>query len=255
MTNGYAFIKLPQKLVELIDECINPINSFFNNYQQTKKMYYRKPIFGYFNADHKESFRFLTGTRLQEHVLPNNFKSITNLIKLMDKLMLEITHILAPHIFPLLNNQQNIPLLGNNANNKWAMFDITKYYNNGTRLGQNCKEHIDPGLISLSIRSTTEGLQLKDQDGNWIKPPVDNNIGILWLGQAAVKINPKLKAGTHRVVNTLTPRIAMWYEVCTLEQEHTEIDTKKDIKVAKTMESVSGLSTSKTIGPIIKKLP
>ena len=157
MTRGYAFIRLPQILITLIDNCIDPINNFFNLSQQAKKMYFKKPIFGYFSVDHKESFRLLTGSRLKEHLLPKQFDHIIKLSKIMDEYMHKLVKIFEPYIFPNLSNyNHDIPLVNNNDDNKWAMFDITKYYNNNIRIDHNCKEHFDPGLLSMSIRSTSQ---------------------------------------------------------------------------------------------------
>lgn len=173
----------------------------------------------------------------------------------MDNIMYRIVTILKPYIFANKEITKNIPLL--KEDNRWGMFDVAKYNNN--HLEMKCKEHFDPGLLSLSLRSTQPGLQLKNEYGEWIDPPHDKNIAILWTGDAAVKINPLLKHGIHRVINKSNiqiPRIAIWYEICTFQQEHRELlndkinKNMKDIKyIPKKFESDTGIPFSKSMAP------
>jgi len=82
-------------------------------------------------------------------------------------------------------------------------------------------------FFQLVFLSTNEGLQLQDPKTNqWINGPINtidgqNDIGVIWLGEAAVKAskNP-MKAGIHRVIypRKTSPRLTMWYEVCTVKQ-------------------------------------
>ena len=79
----------------------------------------------------------------------------------------------------------DLPLLRNpNHYDRFGMFDIVQYYNqkssnetNKTLIERydanvmnvnhmNCVPHYDPGLLSLSILSTVEGLQLLDPTSN-----------------------------------------------------------------------------------------
>ena len=251
---GYAFIILPDYLVKEIDDLLIVINEFFNKTQQYKNQFFKKPIFGYFGVGHKESFRIFTGTRMKEHMFPLTFDKLQDFVRYIDKIMYSIALLLSPYIFPNLMNKSkelDIPLF--NVNKTWGMFDVTKYYNDGTRKELNCLEHYDPGLLSLSLRSTESGLQLKDEHGKWINAPTNKNIAILWTGKAAIQINPKLKPGIHRVINptigTLAnPRIAIWYEICTSYQEHKELLDDKT-KKASTFENISGIPMSKTLHP------
>lgn len=121
---------------------------------------------------------------------------------------------------------------------------MTKYYNNGSRKELNCEEHIDPGLLSLHLKSTQPGLQLKDEYGNWIDCLNNKDIAIIWTGDMACKINPEIHPGIHRVINIDNmPRIGMWYEICIKEQEHKElIDNKKP----KEFERKTGIPFSKS---------
>lgn len=265
MTRGYSFIRLPSNFVKLIDDCLPLIDSFFSKSVKCKNKFSKDPIFGYFGIDHKESFRLLTGSRLKEHKFPSDFNLVENLVKRTDIIMYRLSIILSSSLFPYFNHYiktLDIPFYSKNG---WAMFDIARYSNkhdknSAIRDGLNCKEHFDPGLLSLSLRSTQEGLQLKDEHGHWIKPPTDKNIAILWTGKAATIINPKLKPGVHRVssyTNNFTmfnkPRIALWHEICLAEQEHKELSLssinkkfKKTAHDAKIYEIKTGIPMTKS---------
>ncbi len=78
----------------------------------------------------------------------------------------------------------------------FGMLDIVSYFNdkngfepphNGQTTEEvNCVSHYDPGLLSISILSTYEGLQLKNMTNDeWIDGPLEPNIGVIWLGEAA----------------------------------------------------------------------
>ncbi len=245
---GYAFIRLSPELVNLIDPCVTIIEKFFSQHPDYKKKFVKEPVFGYFDVEHKESFRVLTGSRLNEQLYPDGFDKITNLIKIIDRILHSIILLSSPVLFPNILTEAeklDIPLL--KRNNPWGMFDFSKYYNDGKRTKLNCDEHYDPGLLSFSLRSTEPGLQLKNEFGKWIVPPTDKSIAIIWAGNAATIINPKIKHGIHRVVNPIKPgipRISMWHEVCVSAQEHTELLQKQKVGLTK-MQSDTGISSPK----------
>jgi isopenicillin N synthase-like dioxygenase len=248
---GYAYVKLSPEIVGQVDECVKNIEDFFKNEKEYKELYTKKPIFGYFDAKHKESFRLLTGKRLSEHKLPIKFEQINKMSNLSDKLMHRLCRMTTPYLFPDIDEklkQIDIPLF--RFNNYWGMFDITKYKNDGSKTGLNCNAHYDPGLLSIHYRSTQPGLQLKNEHGEWISPPKDNNVAIIWAGDVATKINPDIKHGMHRVANNGigTPRIAIWYEICSAEQEHKELITTETKELAK-IEHYSGIPISKSMAP------
>jgi len=107
----------------------------------------------------------------------------------------------------------------------FGMFDIAYYLNDMSITARptdlNCAPHYDPGLISLSILSTSPGLELKDANGNWISAPIGHEVGVLWLGETAFKANETMQPALHRVTypQEFKPRLTMWYEVCTANQE------------------------------------
>ena len=212
------------------------------------------PIFGYFDAIHKESFRLLTGSRINEFLLPQYFAPISDLALLSDNIMRKITVNCLHHFFN--NNQDahnikffydNIPLFGTKH---WGMFDMTKYGNNGKSIDPviNCEAHYDPGLLSIHYRSTQAGLQMQNEYGKWVIPPNDNSIAIIWAGGFANKMNPEIKPGVHRVINigNSIPRIAIWYEICTTYQEHKELIKEKYEKLAYD-EHKTGIPISKSL--------
>ena len=265
---GYTFVRLPLSIVKLIDECVRRIEYFFDKNISYKREYEKEPVFGYYDVPHKESFRFLTGLRLDEQKIPSYFEPIKNLIHTIDHIMYTLTLICSNHLFPEIiekAHQYDIPMFqleksrtgsSQSYNTGWAMFDIVKYHNDGTRKELNCKEHIDPGLLSFSLRSTEPGLQLKDEHGEWISLPIDNTVGIIWAGEAATKINPEIKPGYHRVINPKPiydsvgtaipkPRISMWHEICTSKQE------RKDLLIDK--EKNNDFELSDKLGNLMKE--
>lgn len=255
---GYTFIRLPTNITQQIDIRLKLMESFFSKPKESKKKYFKAPIFGYFDVNHKESFRVLTGSRLDEQQFPADLVKVKQFIHTIDQIMYSLSLSLSKELFPkILSEADKVDIPFFDMKNQWGMFDIAKYHNDGTRKEINCKEHYDPGLLSLSLRSTEPGLQLKNEFGRWIKAPTDKSIAVLWAGKAATKINPKIKPGIHRVVNPQVsgkPRISMWHEICTRAQEHRELLNKvKNVKSVKeefdpyVSQSATGIPTSKTM--------
>ena len=143
---GYVFLRLTPELVEHIDICLKIIKNFFILNPQHKKKFFKPPIFGYFNVKHKESFRFLTGSRVNKQLLPGDFDELKNLITILDQIMYFFVLSSSPILFPnimIKAKELDIPFFS--MKKQWGMFDITKYYNDGMRTDLNCKEHFDPG--------------------------------------------------------------------------------------------------------------
>jgi hypothetical protein len=139
---------------------------------------------------------------------------------------------------------------------RWAMMDVAHYFNDqevfdrkaSKKLPENinCAAHFDPGLLSLSVLSTTPGLELFDfacnawyrfdnsdeeqqrrldpDDGkgnNSSRPSagLGHDKAILWCGKAANFANSEMYPCVHRVTREVgRPRLAMWYEICTASQ-------------------------------------
>ena len=122
------------------------------------------------------------------------------------------------------------------------MLDIVSYFNERTPsesivIGRtteevNCVPHYDPGLLSISVLSTHEGLQLKRMhDNQWIDGPLEPNIGVIWLGEAACRVSEnRLKPGIHQVIypRDRKQRLTLWYEICTIQQLQILKDIEED---------------------------
>jgi len=108
----------------------------------------------------------------------------------------------------------------------FGMVDVAFYHNyveQKDRPPMNCIAHYDPGLLSLSVTQTYEGLQLQDAAGNWVEgpPPNSPHLGVIWTGDAAHQLNNSFKAGIHQVAYPAvlgTPRLSIWGEICTRDQ-------------------------------------
>ena len=166
-----------------------------------------------------------------QHGLPNNINAT---LQHLSQLISDLTYRLKPIIVKLTSSSHHASK--EVALSDRAMLDIVHYFNR--RIGSirrpevgydtsevNCVLHYDPGLFSLSILSTCEGLQLRDQrTDTWIDGPVNSqtnksDIGVLWLGEAAsILTGNRFKAGIHRVVYPRVAhqtRLTIWQEVYT----------------------------------------
>jgi len=235
----------------MAEKVINPINTFFSRTLEEKESFQGPGFFGYSNVEHKESFRWLTGSRFEDHQkrLPEEISQmITELTIAMDKIMIDLVTVLAKPLFQtdLLNlaKQCDLPLLlpNDSTNKSFGMMDIAHYMNSPQLLaktklppGINCAPHHDPGLISLSILSTAPGLQLFDPvTGEWLEHTgEDKSVGVIWCGSAAKEVtNGVIKPGLHRVSTYEgQKRIALWYEVCKRTQENHNEELYKIISV------------------------
>ena len=238
-TNGWCFVILPNELIP------NPtltdgLGQFFSQTNGKDSYSQRSRIYGYSRVNHKEGLKLLTGSQFsklahrglvpRELVDPLNFLS-----QVFDAVSKRLIELLDQH--SVFQQQPSLTTLVERADlpmkeEHFGMLDIVSYFNKRSGFkppkdGQttkevNCVPHYDPGLLSISILSTHEGLQLKDMiTDEWIDGSLEPNIGVIWLGEAASQLTEnRLKPGIHRVVypqkgNT---RLTMWYEVCTIEQ-------------------------------------
>ena len=239
-TNGWCFISLSQNARSFTTQ-LNHINqslvNFFQLDETQKSVYLSSSAFGYTRVGHKEGIKQLID---QNGVMITDKKftmGIEATLAHLSQLISDLTYRLKPIITQLtVSNHQASKQV---KISDFAMLDIVHYFNKKTgpkmapEVGYdtdevNCVPHYDPGLFSLSILSTCDGLQLKDQRTNqWIDGPNNSqmnqsNIGVLWLGEAAsILTNNRFKAGIHRVVYPRVahqPRITIWQEICTEEQ-------------------------------------
>jgi hypothetical protein len=299
-SNGWCFVFLPKKLIQdshLIDE----LSKFFQSDERKHSYSQRWKIYGYSKVNHKEGIKLLTESYFGEFA--NNglvpltlIQRLNYLSQVLDAVTRRLIEVLVQHsVFqrepslPTLIERANLPL----QNEHFSILDIASYFNNKSgfpppQIGQtteevNCVPHYDPGLLSISILSTHEGLQLKDTANNeWIDGSLEPKIGVIWLGEAASRVTQnRLKSGIHRVVYPQVPksRLTLWYEVCTIEQlrniseeNHEELLTggivsfenlpgsapitilpeEKKLEFLKRIEMAYGLSISKIFPPQYK---
>jgi len=242
--NGWCFIQFQQD--DLVDFA-KKLPKFFSLSPEEKRKHTGPYGFGYSAVDHKEGIRVLTGDRLQKDFYPHEYvpKSLqevyTKASEALDTFALVLTDSLSDELFKMassdLARDADIPV-AYSYQRGFGMLDVAYYFNTtkapspqpnvGTSVADvNCVPHHDPGLLSISFFSDNEGLQLLDPTTNkWIDGPnntIDSqkNIGVIWLGEAAVKATKGgVKAGVHRVVypNNGKPRLTIWYEMCTVKQ-------------------------------------
>jgi isopenicillin N synthase-like dioxygenase len=239
-TNGWCFLYFSQDARSFATQ-LNHINQSLTNFfaldQTGKSAYLSSNAFGYTRVNHKEGIKVLTdqhGNTDDQYALPMNINAT---LQHVSQLISNLTYRLKPIITQLTasNHQASKQVEISDL----AMLDIVHYFNKNTgpkkipEVGYdtdevNCVPHYDPGLFSLSILSTCDGLQLKDQRTNkWIDGPDNSqlnqsNIGVLWLGEAAsILTGNRFKAGIHRVVYPRVvhqARVTIWQEVCTESQ-------------------------------------
>jgi hypothetical protein len=216
------------------------LHTFFRTAtQQEKDKFSAQESFGYSRVDHKEGLRFLTGPRWwasKDFVPPEMLTDFQSYAFTLDKSMMRLMMALTTPLFGKktpteMARAADIPVA-------WGqhigMLDTAYYFNNNPdvpssppAMGEsiddvNCVPHYDPGLLSLSVLSTCEGLQLQDPvTKEWHDAPTQSGWGVVWTGHAAVEVSEgKVPAGIHRVVysKNKVPRLTMWYEVCTVKQ-------------------------------------
>ncbi|CAF1161141.1 unnamed protein product [Adineta steineri] len=249
-SNGWCFIILPSELIPT-SVLTHELSEFFQQADGTKRRYtQRVPIYGYSKVDHKEGIKLLTGSYYgkfaNKSLIPRQLVHPLNyLSQAFDVVTKRLIEILDQHC--VFQSQPSLSTLIEEANlppkdEHFGMLDIVSYFNdkngfqppiNGQSTEEvNCVPHYDPGLLSISVMSTHEGLQLKDMTTNqWIDGPLQPNIGVIWLGEAAARVTQnRLKPGIHRVIypQKAERRLTVWYEVCTITQLKNLSDEKQN---------------------------
>ncbi|CAF1082724.1 unnamed protein product [Adineta ricciae] len=235
-THGWCFIQLPMEN-DSLSAVQETLSTFFSRSRQEKLLYKSSNAFGYTCVDHKEGIKLLTdqyGIKADRRPLLTDDveQSLQHLSTLFNDWMNILTFIILK-----MTEKTNEELT---VLSSFNMLDIVNYFNERTgSLEQpavglntnevNCVPHYDPGLFSLSILSTCDGLQLQDRNDNkWIDGPNNsqldqcNNIGVIWLGEAISALTEdRFKTGIHRVVypkKRNQARLTIWQEVCTNAQ-------------------------------------
>jgi len=248
--NGWCFVTLPKELIPT-HRLIDDLKIFFHHNAGNLRFSNSAQIYGYSKVDHKEGIKLLTGSYFQMMVnkglVPGNrglAESLNYLSQALDTVTKRLIEILDQHcVFQekpsllTLIEKADLPL----NEEHFGMLDIVSYFNqksssetsnNASSTNEvNCVAHYDPGLLSISILSTFQGLQLQDRStGQWIDGPLESNLGVIWLGEAASRItNNRLKPGIHRVIYPVEQerRLTIWYELCTTQQLENLSDKNK----------------------------
>ena len=248
--NGWCFVKLPKELTP-DPKLVENLSTFFESGKSKQEYSNFTQIYGYSKVDHKEGFKLLTGSYFKEMTSNGLFipygdvlTQMNYLCQAFDAVTKRFIEVLDQHCvfqekpsLPTLIEKADLPL----NEEHFGMLDIVSYFNekSGTQASHNaaltsevnCAAHYDPGLFSISILSTCQGLQLKDRvTDQWIDAPVESGIGVIWLGEAASRLtNNRLKSGIHRVIypSQQERRLTIWYELCTIPQLERLSDGKQ----------------------------
>jgi hypothetical protein len=235
---GWSFIQLdetllpPQPLIDML------LKFFTVATQDQKDASSAAGSLGYSRVDHKEGLRLLTGDRWhlsKAFVPPPLVPALSEYSYTLDESIMQLLLTISEPLFgkdPVqMARSADLPVA-------WGghigMLDTAYYFNNNPGaptspppMGEsiddvNCVPHYDPGLLSLSVYSSHEGLQLQDPaTKQWYDAPTERGWGVVWTGHAAVACsNGAVPAGIHRVVypKDKEPRLTMWYEACTVTQ-------------------------------------
>jgi len=229
---GWLCVELPPDVQNMIKSILPEIEALLQKEDFEKEEYEGPSAFGYSNAGHKESIRWKTSNRFVNPI-PDLCPGLDFLTTTMDKLALNLAKILTTQLFEsdpeVFGQTWSIPLL--TYDRPFGLLDIAHYFNAQDKFEtsahpdlppeMNCSAHHDPGLISLSFVSKGSGLELLDENENWIGFETQGNIAVLWCGEAARKASSDIfKPAVHRVRrNVGHPRLAIWYEICTADQD------------------------------------
>ncbi|CAF3328003.1 unnamed protein product [Rotaria sp. Silwood2] len=250
-SNGWCFVFLPAEVIP-DPRMTKRLSKFFESDNSKHRYSQYVPIYGYSKVDHKEGIKLLTGSYFGKFVnkglVPKMFAEPLNYLShVLDAVTKRLIEVLDQ--YSVFQQQPSLSTLFEHADlplqdEHFGMLDIVSYFNkisgiqppeNGQTTEEvNCVPHYDPGLFSISILSTHEGLQLKNMTNNeWINGPLEPNIGVIWLGEAASGITQnRLKPGIHRVIYPQEPnnRLTIWCEVCTTQQlKNVSADNKDEL--------------------------
>ncbi|CAF3386917.1 unnamed protein product [Rotaria socialis] len=211
--NGWCFVFLPAELIP-DSNLTKELSDFFQLDKRKGKYSQRLGIYGYSKVNHKEGL-----------VPATLVKPLNYLSQVFDAVTKRLIEVLDQH--SVFQREPSLPSLIELASLPWqeeyfGILDIVSYFNakSGFRPPQNgqtteevnCIPHYDPGLLSIN-------------------GPLEPNIGVIWLGEAASRITQsRLKPGIHRVVYPQESklRLTLWYQLCTIEQLKNVSADKKD---------------------------
>jgi hypothetical protein len=243
-TQGWTFlfnddVKNFPYTTQTIQKHLHEFDEKFCQLDTTQKEEFKNIIFppnrfGYFSTGRKEGYRFMTGTRIEQFMIPPLVRverafypqkgEFCAIALACDTLCKKIYEMQGKFIFDVKEiDTDRIPLLLEDKRSNFGLFDIVKYHPQSTFSEEfqdttsQVDEHADPGLFSLSLGSTAPGLEMYDPVSNeWISVP--NDVMVLWCGHEVRNVSNKAKPGVHRVQARYSPRLTAWYEVCTKDQ-------------------------------------
>jgi hypothetical protein len=189
-SNGWCFVFLPTELIPDL-KLTNELSMLFESHKRKDKYSQPLPIYGYSKVNHKEGIKLLTGSYFGEFanngLVPDALVQPLNyLSQVFDAATKRLIGVLDQHL--VFQQEPSLSSLIERADSPlqvehFGMLDIVSYFNNKSDFqpphnGQtteevNCAPHYDPGLLSISILWTHEGLQLKNMaNDEWIDAPL-----------------------------------------------------------------------------------
>jgi len=242
-------VTLPEYLVSLVSSAHKELETYFKTTELNKKLenseYFGTPppenlglpkptdgpVYGYYLSEgHKEGLRLLTGNRMKNLWKPKSLVHLDGLAKELHNLIINILNVSSKTVFEMSPEelaQKDVPILSKNASEGFGLLDIAYYthekFANQSAVSESVAPHFDPGILSINVLSSEQGLQFQDAAGNWVDLPFNGDfVGVIWAGELAKVIsNGKIKPGVHRVrafPGKLT-RTSIWIEACTKLQD------------------------------------
>jgi len=160
---------------------------------------------------------------------PKSLVHLDELSKELHKVIVDILNVSSKTVFGLSPEElskKDVPILSKSDSESFGLLDIAYYthekFANQSAVSESVAPHFDPGILSINVLSSEQGLQFQDAAGNWVDVPIGNFVGVIWAGEMAKIIsNEKIKPGVHRVQTfpgKLT-RLSIWIEACTKLQD------------------------------------
>jgi len=221
--HGFVWLDLQGDELRTAMTVLNAVHSFLAGPGRGTGSH--EALVGHISSAHKDSIRLMTGNQWPNNPKLHFSNRLHRLATALDAAQLSVVTALAGPLFgqvdanavakafdiPLPLHEEAVP----DSAPRFALLDIALYrMESGSPAPMAVSEHIDPGLLVLSLPQSTEGLELQDASGHWHAPP--SGMGVLWTG--AVAAAEGVTGGRHRVRAGDTPRFACWHELCTNEQ-------------------------------------
>mmetsp|Transcript_87272 Transcript_87272/g.182669 ORF Transcript_87272/g.182669 Transcript_87272/m.182669 type:complete len:476 (+) Transcript_87272:121-1548(+) len=235
---GWLCLDLGSDTSWAVDAMLTASADFWDKDRTTKQLHTDSTgRYGWVQGLDREAFRALSGTMMisesgEERLVPSSmWPAYKVLVEQLEKMARTVAGWMASQLLCLpggtseLENTCVVPLLRSASSKEkrggFGMLDVVRYHG-GTEQniidddkvsGILVEPHGDPGLFAISLASSAPGLQLYDPDLDcWLTPA--KGAAVLWLGSAALSVDPQIAVGVHRVVDSGGNRDTIWYEVC-----------------------------------------